>query len=113
MIRWVVWVIIIVTGIYLLFLAISPLLVAFLNLINTGPKDRQAAVKNGKELLETAKTVVVVGAHPDDIEWYTGGTLARLSKDGVRVIVIMATDGGKLNKTRVIKGVRVIFDAIF
>lgn len=100
MIRWVVWVVIIVIGIYLLFLAISPFLVALMNLINPGPKNKQAALENGKELLKAAKTVVAVGAHPDDIEWYTSGTLARLSKTGVRVVVIMATDGGNLRKAR-------------
>lgn len=100
MIRWVIIIVGIIVGIYLLFLVISPFLVAFLNLMSPGPKSRNMALKNGRELLEKAKIVVAVGAHPDDIEWYTGGTLARLSKTGVRVIVIMATDDGRCEKIR-------------
>lgn len=38
-------------------------------------------------------TVVVVHAHPDDEVIFTGGTLARLAADGVRTVVVFATDG--------------------
>jgi LmbE family N-acetylglucosaminyl deacetylase len=39
-------------------------------------------------------TVMVVTAHPDDADWYCGGTVARLSKVGANVIYVIATDGG-------------------
>lgn len=39
-------------------------------------------------------TVVLVHAHPDDETLLTGGTIARLSAEGHRVVVVTATDGG-------------------
>jgi LmbE family N-acetylglucosaminyl deacetylase len=39
-------------------------------------------------------TVVFLHAHPDDEALFTGGTIAKLSAAGVRVILITATDGG-------------------
>lgn len=35
------------------------------------------------------KTVLAIGAHPDDIELGVGGTIARLAKEGTRVIMIV------------------------
>jgi len=40
-----------------------------------------------------SECVVVLHAHPDDEAIFTGGTIARLSADGVRVVVVFATDG--------------------
>ena len=37
--------------------------------------------------------VVVFHAHPDDEAIFTGGTIARLVGDGVRVVVVLATNG--------------------
>jgi N-acetylglucosamine malate deacetylase 1 len=37
------------------------------------------------------KTVVAIGAHPDDLEIGIGGTLAKLQRDGVRVVMIVAS----------------------
>ena len=39
------------------------------------------------------KSVLAVGAHPDDIELLAGGTLARYAKQGVKVSFAVATDG--------------------
>ncbi|MDQ6936837.1 MAG: PIG-L family deacetylase [Actinomycetota bacterium] len=39
------------------------------------------------------RTVVSVHAHPDDEALLTGGTLARLSAGGHRVVIVVATDG--------------------
>jgi len=99
-IHWVIITAGIIVGIYLLFLIASPFLVASIQLFNPAPKNRNIALQNGKELLDKTKTVVAVGAHPDDIEWYSGGTLARLSRNGIRVIVVMATDDGRRKNTR-------------
>ncbi len=38
-------------------------------------------------------TVVFLHAHPDDETLLTGGTIAKLAREGVRVVVITATDG--------------------
>lgn len=92
--------IIIFISIYLLFLAGGPIFMAALHWVNRGPESKKSAIKNGKALVEASKTVIAVGAHPDDIEWYAGATLAKLSKDGGQVIIVMATDDGRRKKTR-------------
>ena len=52
------------------------------------------ALSRGQELLNT-KTVLAIVAHPDDLEWYIGGTLRRLADNGANVQVIVGTDGEK------------------
>jgi LmbE family N-acetylglucosaminyl deacetylase len=37
--------------------------------------------------------VLAIGAHPDDIEYYCAGTLARYSQAGARVVICVVTDG--------------------
>lgn len=39
------------------------------------------------------RTVLVFAPHPDDAEFYAGGTLARFAKEGHRVVLVIATDG--------------------
>jgi LmbE family N-acetylglucosaminyl deacetylase len=41
------------------------------------------------------KRVMVVLAHPDDAEVAAGGTIARLTKSGVRVRVVKMTSGNR------------------
>lgn len=41
------------------------------------------------------KTVLVLTPHPDDAEFYAGGTIARLASEGARVVMAIATDGRK------------------
>ncbi len=41
----------------------------------------------------TRPSVVFFHAHPDDEAIFTGGTIARLAADGVRVVVVIATSG--------------------
>lgn len=36
---------------------------------------------------------LAVGAHPDDLEYFCGGTLARLAREGARVVAVLATRG--------------------
>ena len=52
------------------------------------------ALAAGQELL-AKKTVLAVVAHPDDLEWYIGGTLRLLANNGADVQVVVATDGEK------------------
>lgn len=37
--------------------------------------------------------VLAIGAHPDDIEYYAGGTLAKMIDEGHEVVFVVATDG--------------------
>ena len=60
------------------------------------------AIAAGDELLR-ARTVLAVVAHPDDLEWYIGGTLHRLAQAGADVQVVVATSGEKgPNRTGVV-----------
>ena len=42
-----------------------------------------------------AASVLAVGAHPDDAEFYAGGTLARFADAGARVALVVCTGGGR------------------
>lgn len=39
--------------------------------------------------------VLGVAAHPDDLEWYAGGTIAKLVSEGADVTFVVCTDGDK------------------
>lgn len=41
------------------------------------------------------RTVLVLVPHPDDAEFYAGGTIAQMVGEGARVYIVVATDGGK------------------
>jgi LmbE family N-acetylglucosaminyl deacetylase len=57
--------------------------------------DPAAAKAAGDELLAMrGGTVLVVVAHPDDLEWYAGGTAISLAKNN-RVVLVMSTAGDK------------------
>ena len=41
------------------------------------------------------KTVLVLVPHPDDAEFYAGGTICKMVDEGDQVVLVTATDGGK------------------
>jgi len=41
------------------------------------------------------KKVMVFAPHPDDAEFYAGGTLAKMIAEGDKVVIVVATDGSK------------------
>ncbi len=41
------------------------------------------------------KTILVIVPHPDDAEFYAGGTLAGFARSGDRLIIVTTTDGSK------------------
>lgn len=47
----------------------------------------------GEALVAVPRRVLVVSAHPDDAEWYAGGTLARLVEIGSSITLVVATNG--------------------
>jgi len=47
------------------------------------------------EPLETPQRALAIGAHPDDIEFGCGGTLARWASEGAEVSLLVMTDGSK------------------
>lgn len=82
--------------------------------------DRRMAVRNGERLFNHSKRVVVIAAHPDDVEYYCGGTLAKLSRSGREVVVVICTkeldeDGAEIRRqeqeqaAKVLNYSRVIF----
>lgn len=40
-----------------------------------------------------SKTILALVPHPDDAEFYAGGTIARIVQEGARAILVVATDG--------------------
>ncbi len=42
-----------------------------------------------------SNTILAIVSHPDDAEFYAGGTLAKYSKAGDRVVIVITTDGSK------------------
>lgn len=58
------------------------------------PSDHEAALAAGKALLASQPArAVAIGAHPDDLEYYCGATLAQLAASGGRVAAVLATSG--------------------
>ena len=45
--------------------------------------------------LDVPDRVLAIGAHPDDIEFGAGGTLARWAADGADITMLIVTDGSK------------------
>ena len=69
----------------------APLYFVFRVALTVSP---QTALGAGQELLAHRKVLAIVG-HPDDLEWYVGGTLRRLADNGADVQVVVATGGEK------------------
>lgn len=74
------------------FALIATLVAAWLFLRTIPTLPTAEALENGQALL-SFRRVLVVAAHPDDVEWYVGGTLRLLANLGAEVHVVVATDG--------------------
>ncbi len=61
------------------------------------PQNVNAALLAGTRLLTNArgKTVLAISAHPDDLEFFAGGTLLRLADNGAEVHALVLSDGEK------------------
>jgi LmbE family N-acetylglucosaminyl deacetylase len=49
--------------------------------------------------IDSMKSVLIVGAHPDDVEWMAGGTIASVVSRGGRVHALTFTDGSWTNES--------------
>lgn len=63
--------------------------------IKTNILDLDVALKNAKPLFKKNAVVLAVCAHPDDLEYFCGGTIAKAIKSGVKIHACIATDGAK------------------
>ncbi len=100
MAKWILIIVIVLITLYVVLITGLPVFIYVISSVNPGPKDKKAAIDRGRQLEANTETVIAVGAHPDDIEWYAGGTLAKLVADKKRVIVVIATDEAGLKETR-------------
>ncbi len=50
------------------------------------------------KIFKDVKKVLVVFAHPDDMEVVSGGTIKRLTDEGISVRLVVVTNGGRGNK---------------
>ncbi|GBE24352.1 mycothiol S-conjugate amidase [bacterium BMS3Bbin02] len=53
------------------------------------------AANNGTINLPVPASALAIGAHPDDIEFGAGGTLAKWAVAGCRIVMVIVTDGSK------------------
>ncbi len=53
------------------------------------------ATTSGTMNLPTPESALAIGAHPDDIEFGAGGTLAKWAAAGCRITMVIVTDGSK------------------
>jgi LmbE family N-acetylglucosaminyl deacetylase len=61
----------------------------------TPPADNPWTDPDSAHLFQPGARVVIITAHPDDAEFYLGGTLTKLGKAGVHLSLIVCTDGDK------------------
>ncbi|MBI4744213.1 MAG: PIG-L family deacetylase [Actinobacteria bacterium] len=80
----------------LLFISIASRIITYLST----PSDLKKAKKLGEKLAETRNSqIIVVVAHPDDVDWYAGGTLGRLHQNNNKITVVLGTSGEKGNNS--------------
>lgn len=87
--KWLGW------GLAGLFLAFF-VLMTYLRQAGSGPivlADGPGGLRIAEGIIATAPRTLIVAAHPDDIEWYMGGTVARLVDAGAEITIVMATNG--------------------
>lgn len=59
------------------------------------PTVPSTAYLNGEELVGQPRRVLAITCHPDDLAFFCGGTLARLSMSGSHIHALVLTDGEK------------------
>jgi LmbE family N-acetylglucosaminyl deacetylase len=59
------------------------------------PANPALALAQGEILVGTPRRVLALTAHPDDLEFFAGGTLRRMALAGSRITAMVLTDGEK------------------
>lgn len=60
------------------------------------PSNPKTAKERGDSLLKLKnKVIMVVSAHPDDIDYWASGTMAKLHRNGNKIIMVLGTSGEK------------------
>lgn len=70
------------------------------------PRDPWLALAAGQELVARPRRVLALTAHPDDLEFFAGGTLRRLALAGSTITAGVLTDGEKGGNRPDLGGVR-------
>lgn len=94
---WRIFIVKALKAIILIVIVVALILMLFFRVVDymSRLREPEAAKVRGQELArEKGKTVICVVAHPDDAEWYAGGTLALLAKNN-KVVVVVGTSGEK------------------
>lgn len=61
----------------------------------TAPDDARLALALGERLVRTPCRVMALTAHPDDLEFFAGGTLRRMAVAGSEIHAVILSDGEK------------------
>lgn len=89
LVRWLMWGL---AGLFVLLVGLQ----AYLDTVGRRPVvfvDGPGALRAGEATIATGPRTLIVAAHPDDVEWYMGGTVARLVDAGAQITIVMATSG--------------------
>ncbi len=87
--------VLILFGIVLVLPALFYAIVAIVSVLSR-PANPEEAKRKGDILLKVKnKTIVTVSAHPDDMDYWASGTLAKLHRNGNKIIMVIGTSGEK------------------
>lgn len=64
------------------------------------PEHPALAIAQGELLVRTPRRVLAFTAHPDDLEFFCGGTLRRMALAGSRITAVVLSDGEKRGNWR-------------
>lgn len=89
------WASIVLLFLLMLIPLIATILFRLTNYLSRPSNPKEAKIRGENLARSSGKTVIAVVAHPDDVDWYCGGTLSALSHSGNKVIVVAGTSGEK------------------
>lgn len=63
--------------------------------LRTAPEEARLALALGERLVRTPRRILALTAHPDDLEFFAGGTLRRMALAGSEIHAVVLSDGEK------------------